>query len=173
MQSVRPTVDTITLDTKEIPMSILKPILILPATLWGALALGGYQQPHSHEHLNGTWKGTSHSINSSGRSHTTKYLVLEVDEQGLIEGTSGWSLLEGPGGHSGDASSTQSEEKIIGTFVPATGEIHLVETKENGYLHGTMLDQQRIQMMLVQPGEKPVASSFILIKVEEEEKEED
>ena len=101
MQSVRPAVDTITFDTKEIPMSILKPILILPATLWGALALGGCQQPHSHEHLNGTWKGTSHSINSSGRSHTTKYLVLEVDEKGLIEGTSGWTLLEGPGGTEG------------------------------------------------------------------------
>jgi|GEM_PF-5311332 len=33
-----------------------------------------------------------------------------------------------------------------------------------------MLDQQRIQMVLVQPGEKPVASSFILIKVEKKKK---
>ena len=81
MQSVRPAVDTITFDTKEIPMSILKPILILAATLWGALALGGCQQPHSHKDLSGTWKGTAHSINSSGRNHTKKYLVLEVDEQ--------------------------------------------------------------------------------------------
>lgn len=149
-------------------MSIPKPFLITPAVLWGALALGGCQQPHSHEHVTGTWEGTGHTINSSGRSHTNKYLVLEVDEQGLVKGTSGWKLIEGPGGHEGDTASTKSEETVVGTFVPATGEIHLVETEENGYLHGTLLDQQRIRMVLVQPGEKHVASTFILTKVEED-----
>lgn len=149
-------------------MSIPNPNLFALAALGGAVALGGCQQPHSHEHVTGTWEGTGHTINSSGRSHTNKYLVLEVDEQGLINGTSGWKLIEGPGGHDGDASSTQSEETLVGTFVPATGEIHLVETEENGYLHGTLLDQQRIRMVLVQPGEKHVASTFILTKVEED-----
>jgi len=53
--------------------------------------------------------------------------------------------------------------------VPETGEIHLVETEENGYLHGTLIGQKRIRMVLVQPGEKPVASSFILVKAEAED----
>ena len=149
-------------------MSISKPFMITSAVLWSALALGGCQQPHSHEQVTGTWEGTGHTINSSGRSQTNKYLVLEVDEQGLVKGTSGWKLIEGPGGHEGDTPSTQSEETLVGTFVPATGEIHLVETEENGYLHGTLLDQQRIRMVLVQPGEKHVASTFILTKVEED-----
>jgi hypothetical protein len=126
----------------------------------------GCQQTHSHEHVTGTWEGDGPTINSLGRSHTSKYLVLEVDENGLIEGTSGWKLNDGPGGHDGDEPSIGNEERVIGTFVPATGEIHLVETGENGHLRGTMLDRGRIRMVLLQPGEKPVASSFVLTRVE-------
>ena len=154
-------------------LKMMKPTLVPPATLCGAvvlpLVLGGCQHTHSPEDLNGTWKGTGHTINSSGRSHTHKYLVLEVDENGLVDGTSGWRLREGPGGHSGDTKVTQSEERLVGTFVTETGEVHLVETEENGYLHGTLLGPQRLRMVLVQPGEKPVASSYILVKVAEED----
>ena len=138
------------------------------ALLGGAFTLGGCQQSVSHEHLTGTWEGTGHTINSAGRSHTTKYLVLEVDERGLIEGTSGWKLIDGPGGHDRETASVGNEERIIGTFVPATGQIHLVETGEHGHLQGTLLDRSRIRMVLLQPGEKPVASTFILMKVEED-----
>lgn len=130
--------------------------------------LGGCQQSMTHEDVTGTWKGTGHTINSRGRSHTTKFLVLEVDENGLIEGTSGWKLIDGTGGHDGDVPSTGSEERIIGAFIPATGEIHLVETEENGRLHGTLLDERRMRMVLVQPGSKPVASAFLLTKVVED-----
>lgn len=157
-------------DTTETTMSTKKTTLALPAVACtAALVLGGCQHTHSHEDLNGTWKGTGHTINSAGRSKTNKYLVLEVDENGLIEGTAGWRLIEGAGGHSGDMKVNQSEERLVGTFVPETGEIHLVETEENGYLHGTLIGQKRIRMVLVQPGEKPVASSFILVKAEAED----
>lgn len=101
-------------------------------------------------------------------AHTNKYLVLEVGEDGLIEGTSGWKLIEGEGGHDGEALSTGAEEKLIGAFVPSTGEIHLVEMSENGQIHGTMLDARRLRVVLVQPGEKPVASAYVLTKVEED-----
>lgn len=132
------------------------------------LGLGGCQKTISHEDVSGTWKGTGHTINSRGRSHTNKYLVLEVGEDGLIEGIYGWKLIEGKGGHDGDALSTGDEEKLIGAFVPSTGEIHLVETSENGKLHGTMLDARRLRVVLVQAGERPVASTFVLTKVEED-----
>ena len=99
----------------EIAMSmpkVMKPALVPPARLCAAvvlpLVLGGCQHTHSPEDLNGTWKGTGHTINSSGRSHTNKYLVLEVDAHGLVERTPGWRLREGPGGHSGDTKLNQS-----------------------------------------------------------------
>ena len=132
------------------------------------ILLAGCQSALSHEDLSGTWKGAGHTINSRGQSHTHKYLVLEVNENGLIEGSSGWELIEGPGGHDGDTPSRRSEERIIGVFVPDTGEIHLAEMEEHGRIHGTLLDERRIRMVLVQPGVKPVASTFILTKVEED-----
>lgn len=132
------------------------------------LGLGGCQQTTSHEDITGTWKGTGHTINSRGRSHTATFLVLEVDENGLIEGTSGWKLIDGTGGHDGDVPSTENEERIIGAFVPATGEVYLVETEENGRLHGTLLDERRMRVVLVQTGDKPVASAFVLTKVVED-----
>ena len=135
---------------------------------FGTVGLGGCQKSATHADVTGPWKGTGHTINSRGRSHTSKVLVLEVDGNGLIEGTSGWELLEGPGGHDGDTPSIGSEERIIGTFVPSTGEIHLVETRENGQLHGVFLDERRIRMVLVQPGPKPVASAFVLTKVSDD-----
>lgn len=151
-------------------MPTMKTTFALPAaTCAAAFLLGGCQHTHSHQDLNGTWKGTGHTINSAGRSKTNKYLVLEVDENGLIEGTAGWRLIEGAGGHSGDVKVKQSEERLVGTFVPETGEIHLVETEENGYVHGTLIDRQRMRMVLVQPGDKPVASSYILVKVDSED----
>lgn len=66
----------------------------------------------------------------------------------------------------------QREEPLVGTFVPETGEIHLVETEENeenGYVHGTLIDRHRMRMVLVQPGDKPVASSYVLVKVDSED----
>ncbi|MHC4247222.1 MAG: hypothetical protein ACYSUU_10515 [Planctomycetota bacterium] len=140
------------------------------ATCAAAFLLGGCQHTHSHQDLNGTWKGTGHTINSAGRSETNKYLVLEVDENGLIEGVAGWRLIEGAGGHDGDVKVKQSEERLTGTLVPETGEIHLVETEENGYVHGTLIDRHRMRMVLVQPGDKPVASSCILVKVDSEDR---
>ena len=56
--------------------------------------------------------------------------------------------------------------------MPETGEIHLVETEENeenGYVHGTLIDRHRMRMVLVQPGDKPVASSYVLVKVDSED----
>lgn len=135
---------------------------------FGTLGVAGCGKSLTHSDVTGTWKGTGHTINSRGRSHTSKFLVLEVDENGLVEGTSGWELLEGPGGYDGDSPSVGSRERIIGTFVPSTGEIHLVETEENGQLHGVVLDERRIRVVLVQPGSKPVASAFILTKVPED-----
>ena len=43
--------------------------------------------------------------------------------------------------------------------------MNLVETREHGILRGTVLDRDRIKMVLVQSGEKPVASTFILTRV--------
>jgi len=87
-------------DTTETTMPTMKTTLALPAaTCDAAFLLGGCQHTHSHQDLNGAWRGTGHTINSAGRSETNKYLDLEVDENGLIEGVAGWRLLEGAGGH--------------------------------------------------------------------------
>lgn len=92
-----------------------------------------------------------------------------MDENGLIEGGAGWRLIEGAGGHDGDVKVKKSAERLVGTFVPETGEIHLVETEGNGYVHGTLIDRHRMRMVLVQPGDKPFASSCILLKLDSED----
>ena len=70
--------------------------------------------------------------------------------------------MTGSGGHDGDIPTVTESEEVIGVFDPDTGKIHLVEMREHGILTGQILDHDRIRMVLVQSGKKPVASTFIL-----------
>ena len=127
----------------------------------------GCQQKVTHEHVTGTWRGPSHSINSRGKNQTHKVIVLTVDEDGLVEGTSGWELIDGPGGHNGTATSTGDTDQIIGVYDADSGRLHLVEMEEHGHLRGRIIDTTHIEMVLVQAGEKPVASKFTLTRDED------
>ena len=137
----------------------LTPALLVATVIAGIL---GCQPKYSHHEMTGTWRGTGHTINSRGKSLTEKFLVIEIDENGLVDGTAGWELVEGSGGHDGETPTVTASEEVIGVFDSDTGKLHLVEMREHGILTGQILDRDRIRMVLVQSGEKPVASTFIL-----------
>ena len=136
---------------------------LLASTL--LIGFTGCQPKYSHHDMTGTWRGTGHTINSRGKSFTQKFLVIVIDENGLVDGTSGWELVTGSGGHDGETPTVTASEEIIGVFDPDTGKLHLVEMREHGILTGQILDHDRIRMVLVQSGKKPVASTFILDRV--------
>ena len=138
---------------------------LLAATLTAGLL--GCQKKYTHHDMTGTWRGSGHTINSRGKSFTHKVLVIEIDEDGLVEGTSGWELVNGRGGHDGELPAASDSEEVIGVFDSDSGKLHLVEMREHGILTGQVLDLDRIRMVLVQSGEKPVASTFILDRVDE------
>ena len=137
-------------------------------TVWIAMAQATTNAPNQYQQsdIAGTWQGTGHTINSRGKTHSKKELVIEVDEQGLITGTSGWELIEGAGGFQADKPVQGDNEKIIGVFRPDSGEIHLVEMAENGILHGKLISKDQLRMVLMQAGEKPAASTYILNRVQ-------
>ena len=133
-------------------------------------SIGSGCQPHyAHDEFIGTWRGTGHTINSRGKSYTKKFIKIDIDENGLVEGRSGWELIDGSGGHDGQTPTVTASEEVIGVFDPQLGELNLVETREHGILKGTILDRDRIRMVLVQSGDKPVASTFILTRVNQSE----
>ena len=126
--------------------------------------LAGCSSGWTNEDLDGTWVGRDHTINSRGRSVTRKEIVLAVDRDGLIEGTTTWTLLDGEGGHAGDAPSRSDSEQVYGAFDSEDGTFYLVETEESGFWHGRLVAPDAIRCFLVQPGEKPVSAFVELTK---------
>ena len=126
------------------------------------VVLGGCSPQFKPTDLDGTWIGQDHTINSRGKSLTTKQVTLNVDSDGLITGETTWTLVEGPGGNHNDKPVTSDAEEVIGAFDASTGEFYLVETRENGMWHGRMLSKDRLQAFLVQTGVKPVVATVEL-----------
>ena len=92
-----------------------KPALIATA-LFAALPLTGCQHHFTNQDLHGTWTSTSQTLNSRGKNHTEKILVMDIDEDGLITGNSEWRLITGEGGHDGDTPTTSGREDLLGSF---------------------------------------------------------
>ena len=139
-------------------MNIRILLTVLLATLTGCA-------PHFQaSDLSGTWSGMDHTINARGKSLTTKVITLEVDDNGLITGTTTWSLVDGPGGNHDDKPVTSDSEDVIGAFDTTTGEFYLVETRENGHWRGQMLSGDRVRAFLVQTGARPVVSTVELTR---------
>ena len=126
-----------------------------------ALLTGG-STTYTAEDLDGIWVGNDHTINSRGKSLTRKELKLDVDDDGLISGTTTWTLVTGEGGHDGDTPAPSDSEVIYGAFDANAGTFFLVETEENGFWRGRFDGRDAIRCFLVQPGEKPVAAFVVL-----------
>ena len=142
-----------------------KPALIA-TTLFAALPLTGCQHHFSNQDLHGTWTSTSRTLNSRGKNHTEKTLVMDIDEHGLITGNSEWRLISGEGGHDGDTPTASGREDLLGSFDAEAGIFFLVETEEPGFIHGHMVDHDEILIFLVQPGTKPVVSSTRMVRTD-------
>ena len=134
----------------------------IAAVLLAGLTLTGCQQQHSHRDLQGTWTTHAQTMNSRGKNLTGKTLVIEIDSDGMINGTSGWALVDGEGGFAEDRPVKGDTEEIVGAFDEQSGMFYLVETEENGFLHGHLIDEDEILVFLVQPGEKHAVSTMRL-----------
>ena len=80
-------------------------------------------------------------------------------------GTTSWQLMDGAGGHDGDQVVDSHTEQIIGAFEPDAGTFYLVETEENGIIHGRFISDNEISVFLIQSGKKPVVSHIKLRKM--------
>ena len=124
----------------------------------------GCSSGYCMDDLSGTWVGDDHTINSRGKSLTQKTIVLNVDDDGLIDGSATWTMVTGEGGHDGNAKVRTDSEDVIGAFDPQDGTFVLVETEEPGFWKGRMVSPEVIRCFLVQSGKKPVASFVELRK---------
>ena len=129
-----------------------------PALL--VLGLGACTPTFVAGDLEGTWVGRDHTLNARGKSLTDKRMVLEVDADGMVRGSTSWSLVEGAGGNHVTTQVDEDSEPVLGSFDPASGTFYLVETEEVGFWHGKLLGDDRARLFLVQPGPRPV-SSFV------------
>ena len=147
--------------------TILLTLSLLVFTGWLAIPKATTSNPNTYvaADIEGSWQGEGHTINSRGKNLTKKKLLIEVDEQGLITGESGWELVDGAGGFNENKPVTGDSEKLIGVFMPESGEIHLVEMAEHGVLHGKLISKDQLRMVLTQAGEKPAASTYVLTRV--------
>ena len=139
---------------------------------WPAVGLGlivmvvaGCAKSYKPQALDGTWTGTDRCLNSLGPVETSKTWVFEVDEHGGITGTTSWQLMDGAGGHDGDQVVDSHTERIIGAFEPDAGTFYLVETEENGIIHGRFISDNEVSVFLIQSGKKPVVSHIKLRKM--------
>lgn len=136
---------------------------ILSSTVLCSL-LAGCSTGWTNADLEGTWVGRDHTINSRGRSVTHKKIVLKVDREGLIDGSTTWTLVDGDGGHADDAPTRSDSEQVYGAFDKEDGTFYLVETEESGFWHGRLVAPDAIRCFLVQPGEKAVSAFVELTK---------
>ena len=82
-------------------------------------------------------------------------LKLTVDSDGHIQGQKSWGLEEGHGYRASDGALTKSDtEDVIGIIQNC--EIALAENLENGMHRGKLLADGSIQLIMIQPGSKPV-----------------
>ena len=135
-------------------------LLVLAATC--LTTLGGCQHTYKTSDLHGTWIGQDETINSRGISMTKKTVILNVEDNGLIKGTTSWDLIAGDGGNHIDKKTNKDSEPVIGVFEPSTGRFYLAEMDEPGFWQGEMISKTKARCFLVQTGPKPVVSTIIL-----------
>ena len=140
--------------------TLTHPLFVLLAA--SMIMLGGCQHTYKISDLDGTWVGQDETINARGISLTKKTVVLDVDDKGLIRGTTSWDLVNGAGGDRLETPTNRDSEAIIGVFEPSTGRFYLAEMEEPGFWHGEMLSKNKVRCFLVQTGPKPVVSTVVL-----------
>ena len=75
----------------------IRNFIVLILVLIPLAGLAGCTPSYKTSDLDGTWIGQDETINSRGISLTKKTVVLEVDDNGLIKGTTSWDLVSGDG----------------------------------------------------------------------------
>ena len=120
--------------------------------------LGGIscKPPTNLSELSGLYSAKNIGINSIGKHIGTSTLSINVDVDGVINGTRSWES-QAHSGHTDDGRLTKSHvEKIIGVVDPFDCEIGLAEYDEPGTYRGRLLPDGAIDIILVQSGTHPV-----------------
>ena len=113
--------------------------------------------PTNLSELSGLYSAKNIGINSIGKHIGTSTLSINVDVDGVINGTRSWES-QTHSGHTDDGRLTKSQvEKIIGVIDPFDCEIGLAEYDEPGTYRGRLLPDGSIDIILVQSGKQPVA----------------
>lgn len=106
--------------------------------------------------LSGTYAARDIGINSRGKHSGSSTLSLAVDRDGVITAERRWTSAV-HSGHTRDGAETRSDsERLIGIVDRHDCTISLVETAENGHYQGRLLADGSINLMLLQPGGRPV-----------------
>ena len=140
----------------------IRNFIVLILVLIPLAGLAGCTPNYKTSDLHGTWIGQDETINSRGISMTKKTVILNVEDNGLIKGTTSWDLIAGDGGNHIDKKTNKDSEPVIGVFEPSTGRFYLAEMDEPGFWQGEMISKTKARCFLVQTGPKPVVSTIIL-----------
>ena len=138
---------------------------IIALTIAPAL-VGCHSQPDAAD-FTGAWTGQATSINASGSGETSQYWDLVADPSGRMTGTATYRISSDQAFTGTNASGKMvksDSEQVIGMIDFDTGEFIMVETVENGTVHGELLSDGRIKLIRSQPGPNPVVIRTILTR---------
>ena len=116
--------------------------------------------PQNPSTLSGKYNSQMTAISEHGKKFGSSTLDLKVDESGIITGTYAWETSDGHGNDSTGKKVQEDSEAVIGVFDSRDCEIGLAETNESGSFRGRLLPDGKIDLILIEPGDHPVAKLF-------------
>ena len=128
------------------------------------LLAGCHNQPVAAD-FTGAWTGQATTINASGSGESSQYWDLVADPSGRMTGNASYKISQDQAftGTNAEGKTVKSDtEQVIGIIDYDTGKFVLVETVENGTVHGELLPDGRIKIVRSQPGPDPAVIRTIL-----------
>ena len=123
--------------------------------------------PQDLSELSGKYISKMTAISEHGKKMGDSTIDIKVDKDGVIAGSYSWETSEGHGNDSTGEKVQTDSEKIIGVIDPRDCEVGLAETSESGSFRGRLLSDGKIELILIEPGEHPVAKLFSFEKFSE------
>jgi len=113
--------------------------------------------PQALTQLSGVYEADNIGINKLGKHIGTSTLTLDVDPDGVIQGSRSWSSDKHQG-HTADGTITKGDsEELIGVVDASTCAIGLADIDELGTYRGQLRSDGAIDLILLAPGEHPLA----------------
>ena len=140
--------------------------LVLSALASAPLLAGCHNQPSAAD-FTGAWTGQAAAINASGSGECSQYWDLVADPSGRMTGNASYKISEDQAftGTNAEGKTVKADtQQVIGMIDYETGKFIMVQTEENGTIHGELLSDGRIRIIRSQPGPNPVVIQTTLIR---------